>query len=84
MSLVDEVIRVSGADAIKMARRLALEEGIFAGISSGANVRAALDLAKDLPEDSRIVTLAPDTGMRYLSTDLCRFDQHNSLRSSHP
>jgi len=78
MSLVDEVIRVSDTDAIKMARRLASEEGIFAGISSGANVKAALDLAKALPEDSRIVTLAPDSGMRYFSTDLCKFDKRIS------
>jgi len=75
MGLVDDVIRVSDVDAIKMARRLALEEGIFAGISSGANVKAALDLARILPRDSRIVTMAPDTGMRYLSTDLCTPDQ---------
>ena len=75
MSLVDEVIRVSDTDAIRMARRLASEEGIFAGISSGANVKAALDLAKTLPKDSRIVTLAPDSGMRYFSTDLCKFDE---------
>jgi len=78
MSLVDEVIRVSDTDAIKMARRLASEEGIFAGISSGANVKAALDLAKTLPKDSRIVTLAPDSGMRYFSTDLCKFDKRIS------
>jgi len=75
MGLVDDVIRVSDVDAIKMARRLALEEGIFAGISSGANVKAALDLARILPRDSRIVTMTPDTGMRYLSTDLCTPDQ---------
>ena len=80
MSLVDEVIRVSDTDAIRMARRLASEEGIFAGISSGANVKAALDLAKTLPKDSRIVTLAPDSGMRYFSTDLCKFDERVSAR----
>jgi len=76
MSLVDEVIRVSDEDAIEMARRLAREEGILAGISSGANVRATLDVAKSLPNRSRIVTLAPDTGMRYLSTELCRLGSH--------
>jgi len=74
MSLVDEVIAVSDVDAIKMARRLASEEGIFAGISSGANVEAALELAGRLPKGARIVTLAPDNGMRYLSTDLCALD----------
>ena len=74
MSFVDEIMRVRDEEAIEMARRLAREEGIFAGISSGANVRAALDLAKSLPKGSRIVTLIADTGMRYFSTDLCRSD----------
>jgi len=73
-SLADEIMRVRDEEAIEMARRLAREEGIFAGISSGANVKAALDLAKSLPNGSRIVTLIADTGMRYFSTDLCRSD----------
>jgi cysteine synthase B len=50
-----------------MARRLAREEGIFAGISSGANVLAALNLAKTLPAGSLIVTIICDSGSRYLS-----------------
>jgi len=74
MSFVDEIMRVRDEEAIEMAKRLAREEGIFAGISSGANVKAALDLAKSLPKGSRIVTLIADTGMRYFSTDLCRSD----------
>lgn len=80
ISLVDEVITVSDEDAIEMARRLAREEGIFAGISSGANVRAALDIARTLPEGSRIVTLIPDSGMRYLSTDLCRYSSREGYQ----
>jgi cysteine synthase A len=53
-----------------MARRLAREEGIFAGTSSGANVVAALKVAERLSPDATIVTLMCDSGMRYLSTDV--------------
>lgn len=71
LSLLDEVAHVTGPDAIAMARRLAAEEGLFVGISSGANVVAALELAAR-PELSgtTIVTVAPSTGERYLSTPL--------------
>ncbi len=70
-SLVDEVITVSDEDAMEMARRLAREEGILCGISSGASVFAALELSRR--EESRgklIVTIVHDTGERYLSTEL--------------
>lgn len=72
--IIDEIIKVKDEDAGETARRLAKEEGIFVGISSGANVWAALELAKR-PENKgkRIVTITPDTGERYLSTWL--FDE---------
>ncbi len=54
-----------------MARRLAREEGIFCGISSGCNVAAALKLARRRPELENIVVMVNDTGQRYFSTALC-------------
>jgi cysteine synthase len=71
LDVVDEVLTVSNDDAFAMARRLAKEEGILAGISSGANVQAALELARR-PENKGklIVTIACSTGERYLSTAL--------------
>ena len=71
LGVVDEVLTVSNDDAFAMARRLAKEEGILGGISSGANVHAALELAHR-PENKGklIVTIACSTGERYLSTPL--------------
>ncbi|GHU54411.1 cysteine synthase B [Spirochaetia bacterium] len=65
--LPDRFAEVSTEGAYAMARRLACEEGILAGISSGANVLAALNLAKTLPAGSLIVTIICDSGSRYLS-----------------
>lgn len=68
-SLLDRVIAIDGEDAARVSRRLAHEEGIFSGISAGANVHAALQLAADEQyRDKTIVTVICDTGERYLST----------------
>ncbi|MDR3296437.1 MAG: cysteine synthase family protein [Clostridiales Family XIII bacterium] len=66
-SLQDGVAPVSTEDAYAMTRRLAREEGVFAGISSGGNVAAALALAKGLPAGSVVVTVLCDSGSRYIS-----------------
>jgi cysteine synthase len=69
--LLDEILQVSNDDAAETARRLAKEEGIFAGISSGAAVFAALTVAKRQENKGKlIVVILPDTGERYLSTNL--------------
>ena len=76
-SVVDEIIRVENDDAIRTSRELASSEGLLVGISSGAAVYAALQLAK-LPENAgkTIVVLLPDTGERYLSTVLYAFEEY--------
>jgi cysteine synthase A len=69
MDLVDEVINVSNEDAGRLARRLAKEEGVLAGISSGAAAWAAIEVAKRQENEGKmIVVLLPDTGERYIST----------------
>lgn len=68
--VADEIATVSTEEAKAMARRLAREEGVFAGTSTGANVVAALRLATRLGPGRRVATLACDSGLKYLSTDL--------------
>jgi cysteine synthase A len=67
---IDEIVTVSTADAKTMARRLAREEAICAGTSTGANVAAALRVAERLGPDATVATIIVDSGHRYLSTDL--------------
>jgi cysteine synthase A len=68
--LVDGFLSVTDDEAIQTARALATREGIFGGFSGGANVAAALQLARDCPAGTLIATVIPDTGLKYLSTDL--------------
>ncbi len=71
-TLADEIVAVATDDAKEMARRIAREEGLFAGTSSGANVVAAIQVARRLGPDATVVTLIADSGLKYLSTDLYR------------
>ena len=71
-SLVEEILTVSTHDAKDMARRLAREEALFAGTSSGANVAAAIRVAERLGPGAKVVTLMADSGLKYLSTDVYR------------
>ncbi len=70
MDVMDEVVRVSFEDAVDMSRKLARLEGIFVGVSSGAAMWAALRVAERFEKDQNIVVVLPDTGERYLSTEL--------------
>lgn len=70
--IVGEIIRVTTEEAKAMTRRLAREEALFVGTSSGANVVAALRVAERLGPEATVVTIMVDSGLRYLSTDLFR------------
>jgi cysteine synthase A len=70
LELIDEVVRIKSEDAIIMAKKLAKEEGLLAGISSGANVLASLKIARKIGKNKTIVTILPDRGERYLSSGL--------------
>ena len=72
MDLVDRIISVSDEDAYNTARQLGKTEGVFAGISSGANVFATLQIARELGPRHRIVTVIVDSGLRYLNGGLFR------------
>ena len=69
-SLVDEIVPIATDDAKAMTRRLAREEGLFAGTSSGANVLAAIQVGRRLGDGKTVVTLLPDSGLKYLNTDV--------------
>ena len=66
-SVVDEIIKVSDEEAFEMAKRMAKEEGILVGISTGANIAAAMKIAKKEGKGKKIVTVAPDGGEKYIS-----------------
>ncbi len=84
-SLLNGVFLVTSEEAIEMGKKLAREEGLFCGISSGANVVGAIKLAKRHPELKVIVTLINDTGQRYFSTPLCGVEKHIEIpEREHP
>ncbi|MFA5524503.1 MAG: cysteine synthase A [Tissierellales bacterium] len=70
MELIDEIERVKDEDAIAMTRRLAREEGLLLGVSSGAAIFVAIKMAKELGRGKKVVVVAPDNGERYLSTGI--------------
>jgi cysteine synthase A len=85
LSLLDGIITTTSQEAIEMAQRLAREEGVFCGISSGSNVVAALKLARRYPDMKRIATMINDTGQRYFSTALCGETKHVEIpEREHP
>lgn len=69
---MNEIMTISTFEAKAMARRLACEEGVFAGTSSGANVAAALKISQRLGPQATLVTILVDSGLRHLSTDVFR------------
>jgi len=68
--MIDQLLTVTGDDALQCSRALAREEGIFVGISAGGTFAAALEVARQAPNGSNILCMLPDTGERYLSTPL--------------
>jgi cysteine synthase A len=79
-AVVDRIIQAWEEDAFPVARRLARDEGVFVGMSSGAIVWAAMQVAKELGPHARVACIAPDSGARYLTTAL--FDQENRVEPS--
>ncbi|MGE5703933.1 MAG: cysteine synthase A [Clostridia bacterium] len=73
--IYDEIIRVENEEAFEVARRVAREEGVLVGISSGAAIHAALQVAKRLGKGKSVVAVIPSNGERYLSTPLYQFDE---------
>src|SRR5579863_1093698 len=75
-SLADEIIAVSDHDAFDMVKKLAATEGVLAGSSAGANVFAAIGIAKKLGAGKRVATIIPDSAERYLSKDIFHFNEN--------
>jgi len=70
MKLIDRILPINGADAVRLSRELAQKEGIFVGISAGATLAGALQLCQSAPNGTTVLCMLPDTGERYLSTPL--------------
>jgi cysteine synthase A len=73
--IYDEIIRVTNDEALQFARQLAAKEGLLLGYSSGAAIFAAVKVAAALGQGKKVLTVAPDTGERYLSTPLYRYEE---------
>jgi cysteine synthase A len=85
LSHLTGIITTGSDESIDMAKRLARDEGIFCGISSGCNVLAAIKVARKHPEYKTIVTMINDTGQRYFSTELCGEEKHVEVpQRDHP
>jgi cysteine synthase A len=85
VALLTGVITTTTGEAVQTARRLASQEGIFCGISTGCNVAAAVKLARRHPDLGAVVTMANDTGQRYFTTALCGEDKHVEVpQREHP
>jgi len=82
--LFDRILQVDDIEAIKHCRELARKEGIFCGISSGAALCGALEVGKDIGAGGKVVVVFPDTGERYLSTDLFLADPPGAAHHSTP
>ncbi|MBQ6453456.1 MAG: pyridoxal-phosphate dependent enzyme, partial [Coriobacteriales bacterium] len=70
MDIYENICIISDEEALDTSRKLASQEGLMCGISSGSNVAAALRMARQLGRGKRVVTILPDTGERYFSTEL--------------
>ena len=70
MGVIDEIVPVAGADALRLSRELAVREGIFTGISGGATLAGALKVCESAEEGATVLCMLPDTGERYLTTPL--------------
>ena len=68
--VIDRILTIAGPDAMKCSKDLARREGIFVGITAGATLAGALQVAADAPKGANILCMLPDTGERYLSTPL--------------
>lgn len=74
-NVIDEVMKIKSEDALKFVKEVYLKEGLFLGISSAANILAALEVAKKLGKGNTVVTIAPDGGEKYLSSDVFTYDE---------
>jgi cysteine synthase len=70
MKLIDRIVPINGADALRLSRELAQKEGIFVGISAGGTLAGALEVCRGVPKGATVLCMLPDTGERYLSTPL--------------